>query len=64
MVVDENLSGNDEGSDLVIPSVPLKEEVSDLKARFVGSGQIAARMYEENDGSNEISRIWCEWLGK
>uniref|UniRef100_A0A6N2M3E2 Uncharacterized protein n=1 Tax=Salix viminalis TaxID=40686 RepID=A0A6N2M3E2_SALVM len=64
MVVDENLSGNDEGSDLVIPSVRLKEEVSDLKARFVGSGQIAARMYEKNDGSNEISRIWCEWLGK
>ncbi|KAJ6360860.1 hypothetical protein OIU77_004810 [Salix suchowensis] len=34
MVVDENLSGNDEGSDMVIPSVPLKEEVSDLKARI------------------------------
>ncbi|KAJ6693243.1 hypothetical protein OIU85_004047 [Salix viminalis] len=26
--------------------------------------QIAARMYEKNDGSNEISRIWCEWLGE
>lgn len=63
-VVDENLSGSDEGSDLVIPSVRLKEEVSDLKARHVGSGQIAARMYEKKDGSNEISRIWCEWLGK
>ncbi|KAJ6383473.1 hypothetical protein OIU78_026875 [Salix suchowensis] len=45
-------------------SVRLREEVSDLKARFVGSGQIAARMYEKNDGSNEISRIWSEWLGK
>ncbi|KAJ6763866.1 ACYL-UDP-N-ACETYLGLUCOSAMINE O-ACYLTRANSFERASE [Salix purpurea] len=21
-------------------------------------------MYEKNDGLNEISRIWCEWLGK
>uniref|UniRef100_A0A3N7FWN9 C2H2-type domain-containing protein n=1 Tax=Populus trichocarpa TaxID=3694 RepID=A0A3N7FWN9_POPTR len=63
-VVDENLSGSDEGSDLVIPSVRLKEEVSDLKATLVGSGQIAARMYEKKDGSNEISRIWCEWLGK
>jgi hypothetical protein len=63
-VVDENLSGSDEGSDLVIPSVRLKEEVSDLKATLVGSGQIAARMYEKKDGSNGISRIWCEWLGK
>ncbi|KAF9670818.1 hypothetical protein SADUNF_Sadunf13G0108300 [Salix dunnii] len=52
-----SLSGNDEGSDLVIPSVRLKE-------KFVGSGQIAAAMYEKKNGSNEISTIWCEWLGK
>ncbi|CAK7349807.1 unnamed protein product [Dovyalis caffra] len=62
--VDDHLSGNDEVSDLVIPSVRLKEDVSDLKVRFMGSGQIAARMYEKNDGSNEIGRIWCQWLGK
>ncbi|KAB5512778.1 hypothetical protein DKX38_029806 [Salix brachista] len=60
----EDLSGNEEGSDLVIQNVRLYEEVSDLKVRFMGSGRIAVRIYEKDDGSNEISRIWCEWLGK
>ncbi|KAJ6421979.1 hypothetical protein OIU84_027006 [Salix udensis] len=55
---------NEEGSDLVIQNVRLYEEVSGLKVRFMGSGRIAVRIYEKDDGSNEISRIWCEWLGK
>uniref|UniRef100_A0A2P2J9F5 Uncharacterized protein MANES_13G147300 n=1 Tax=Rhizophora mucronata TaxID=61149 RepID=A0A2P2J9F5_RHIMU len=50
--------------DLLIPGVLIKDEVSDLKVRFVGHGQIAARFCGKGDISSEISRIWCEWLGK
>ncbi|CAN1231313.1 hypothetical protein LINPERPRIM_LOCUS3412 [Linum perenne] len=51
-------------SDLVIPGVLVKEEISDLKVRFIGTGKIAARFCKKDDGLNEIGRIWCEWLGK
>lgn len=57
---DQHLNGN--GSDLVIPGVLQKEEVSDLVVRQIGVGRIAARMSEENGVSNEIRKIWCEWL--
>ncbi|KAF9670795.1 hypothetical protein SADUNF_Sadunf13G0105900 [Salix dunnii] len=69
IIIDETMTLSSRDRDVkdfwtCLNSVRFKEEVSDLKARFVGSGQIAARMYEKSDGSNEISRIWCEWLGK
>ncbi|KDP24143.1 hypothetical protein JCGZ_25800 [Jatropha curcas] len=60
----KGLNGNGETCDLVIPDVLVKEEISELKVRFVGSAQIAARFYEKANESNEISRIWCEWLGE
>ncbi|EOX99406.1 Uncharacterized protein TCM_008091 isoform 1 [Theobroma cacao] len=51
-------------SDLLIPGVLIKDEISDLKVRFIGFGKIAARFCEKDGVLNEISRIWCEWLGK
>ncbi|CAA3016254.1 uncharacterized protein LOC111412042 [Olea europaea var. sylvestris] len=57
---DQHLNGN--GSDLVIPGVLQKEEVSDLVVRQMGVGRIAARICEKDVVSNEIRRIWCEWL--
>ncbi|KAJ4729824.1 Acyl-[acyl-carrier-protein]--UDP-N-acetylglucosamine O-acyltransferase [Melia azedarach] len=48
----------------VIPGVFLKDEIIDLKVKFIGLGQIAARLLEKDEGSSGISRIWCEWLGK
>ncbi|KAJ9170963.1 hypothetical protein P3X46_019021 [Hevea brasiliensis] len=60
----KDMSGNGETCDLVIPGVLVRDEISNLKARFVGSGQIAARFCEKDGSINEISRIWCEWLGE
>ncbi|XP_022847811.1 uncharacterized protein LOC111370367 [Olea europaea var. sylvestris] len=57
---DQNLNGN--GSDLVIPGVLQKEEVCDLVVRQMGVGRIAARISEKDGVSNEICKIWCEWL--
>lgn len=51
-------------SELVIPGVLIKDEVSDLKVTFIGFGKIAARFCEKDGTSNGISRIWCEWLGR
>lgn len=53
-----------ESCDKVIAGVFLKDEIVDLRVRFIGLGQIAARMIQKDEGSIEISRIWCEWLGK
>ncbi|KAL5797589.1 hypothetical protein ACOSQ2_002409 [Xanthoceras sorbifolium] len=50
--------------DKVISGVLVKDEIADLKVRFIGLGQIAVREIEKDDGSSVISRIWCEWLGK
>ncbi|WCJ30721.1 hypothetical protein M5689_012261 [Euphorbia peplus] len=60
----KDTKGNGGTYDLIIPDVVVKDEISNLKARFVGSAQIAARFSEKGKVSNEISRIWCEWLGE
>ncbi|XP_039019471.1 uncharacterized protein LOC120150968 isoform X2 [Hibiscus syriacus] len=59
----KQVNGKAGDSDLVIPGVLMKDEISDLKVNFIGYGEIAARFFE-NGVSNIISRIWCEWLGK
>ncbi|XP_065874029.1 uncharacterized protein [Euphorbia lathyris] len=59
----KHLTGNGGTNGLVIPNVVVKDEISNLKARFVGSGQIAARFTKKGKASTEIIRIWCEWLG-
>ncbi|KAA8526394.1 hypothetical protein F0562_008403 [Nyssa sinensis] len=61
---DKNLNSNEGYSDLVIPGVLRKDEISNLEVRFMGVGKIAARLCERDEVSNGISRIWCEWLGK
>lgn len=60
---EKNVNGRAEDSDLVIPWMLIKDEVSDLKVSLIGFGKIAAR-FCENGVSNRLSRIWCEWLGK
>ncbi|XWS54194.1 hypothetical protein CRYUN_Cryun10bG0068700 [Craigia yunnanensis] len=60
----KNLNGRAGDSDLGIPGVLIKDEVSDLKVSFIGFGKIAARFCEKDGVSNGISRIWCEWLGR
>ncbi|PPS10213.1 hypothetical protein GOBAR_AA10428 [Gossypium barbadense] len=60
---EKNVHGRAEDSDLVIPGVLIKDEVSDLKVSLIGFGKIAAR-FCENGVSNRLSRIWCEWMGK
>ncbi|XP_054813837.1 uncharacterized protein LOC129314418 [Prosopis cineraria] len=49
---------------LVIPHALIRDKTSDLQAREVGLGKIAARFFEKDGGLNGIRRIWCEWLGK
>ncbi|OMO59778.1 hypothetical protein CCACVL1_24617 [Corchorus capsularis] len=60
----KNVNGRTEDSDLVIPGVLIKDEVSELKVSFIGIGKIAARCSEKDGVSNGVSRIWCEWMGK
>ncbi|MBA0755872.1 hypothetical protein Gogos_000142, partial [Gossypium gossypioides] len=60
---EKNVHGSAEDSDLVIPGVLIKDEVSDLKVSLISFGKIATR-FCENGVSNRLSRIWCEWLGK
>ncbi|KAK6141113.1 hypothetical protein DH2020_025147 [Rehmannia glutinosa] len=60
---DSNLDGDETSQDLVIPAVLQKDEVSDLVVRRMGVGRIGARFSEKDGVSNEIRRIWCEWLG-
>ncbi|KAK8617397.1 hypothetical protein V6N13_080313 [Hibiscus sabdariffa] len=60
----KEVNGRTGDSDLVIPGVLIKDEISDLKVSFIGFGKIAARFSEKDGVSNSISRIWCEWLGK
>ncbi|XP_022738550.1 uncharacterized protein LOC111291171 isoform X2 [Durio zibethinus] len=60
----KNVNGGAGDSGLVIPGVLIKDEVSDLKVNFTGFGKISARFSEKDGVSNEIRRIWCEWLGK
>ncbi|KAK6120697.1 hypothetical protein DH2020_045560 [Rehmannia glutinosa] len=60
---DSNLDGDETSQDIVIPAVLQKDEVSDLVVRHMGVGRIGARFSEKDGVSNEIRRIWCEWLG-
>ncbi|XP_044466443.1 uncharacterized protein LOC123196462 [Mangifera indica] len=50
--------------DKVIPGVYHKSIITDLKVRFIGIGKLSARMLQKGKDSAEISKIWCEWLGK
>ncbi|XP_057955777.1 uncharacterized protein LOC131149388 [Malania oleifera] len=65
---EEDLSGcvmeNGGDSDVLIPGVLFRDEISDLGARFVGFGQISAKLCEKDGILKGMSRIWCEWLGK
>ncbi|CAA0808836.1 Unknown protein [Striga hermonthica] len=58
-----NLEGNGTTHDLVIPAVLQKDEVSDLMVKHMGVGQIGARFCKKEGITNDIHRIWCEWLG-
>lgn len=62
----ENLNDGEsgDGCPLVIPGVLIKDEISDIKVRVLGYGQIAARFTEKDGTLSGVSKIWCEWLGK
>ncbi|WOG98754.1 hypothetical protein DCAR_0418099 [Daucus carota subsp. sativus] len=64
---DKDSSGNCNGNeteDLVIAGVLHKDEICDLHVRFIGVAKIAARFCNKEGISKDISRLWCEWLGK
>ncbi|XP_050206550.1 uncharacterized protein LOC126656107 [Mercurialis annua] len=61
---DEDANDNGRPCDLVIQDILIRDDLSDLNARFMGFGQIAARFIETDGNLSEISRIWCEWLGE
>lgn len=60
---DQNLVGERYSHELVIPSVLQKDEVSNLIVRHMGVGRIGARFSKKDGVSDEIRRVWCEWLG-
>lgn len=61
---DEEMVDGGRSNDLVIPGVIGKEQVSDLRVKLMGYGQISARFWEKDGVGSGIQRIWCEWLGK
>ena len=60
----ESLNNCNRNCSMTIPGVMVKDEVTELEVRFIGSGQIAARFFEKDEVSKGIGKIWCEWLGK
>ncbi|KAG8364705.1 hypothetical protein BUALT_Bualt18G0026400 [Buddleja alternifolia] len=60
---DSTLDSDGTVSEMVIPAVLQKDEVSDLVVRKMGVGLIGARFTEKDGVSNEIRKIWCEWIG-
>ncbi|PIN12422.1 hypothetical protein CDL12_14973 [Handroanthus impetiginosus] len=60
---DSNVDAESTTHELVIPAVLQKDEVADLVVSHMGVGRIGARFHEKDGVSNEICRIWCEWLG-
>ncbi|XP_052169808.1 uncharacterized protein LOC127786440 [Oryza glaberrima] len=65
-VSEDHVLSNQSGTDgpLVIPSVLLKDVVSDLPVHLLGYGNIAYRLWEASKGSKKISKIWCAWVGQ
>ncbi|CAO2814460.1 unnamed protein product [Amaranthus hypochondriacus] len=61
---DEDNANDEESIELVIPGVIGKDDVSDLRVRLIGYGQVSARLLERDGVQTGIQRIWCEWLGK
>ncbi|OVA00582.1 hypothetical protein BVC80_9087g81 [Macleaya cordata] len=62
---DHSLNADDSNNYIVIPRVVCDGEISDLEVKFVGFGEIAARICEDDKSPNgSISSIWCAWLGK
>lgn len=48
---------------IVIPSVLCRDKISEVVVTHIGIGKIAVRVSEKDGVSNEVHRIWCEWLG-
>lgn len=48
---------------IVIPSVLCRDKISEVVVTHIGIGKIGARVSEKDGVSNEVRRIWCEWLG-
>lgn len=42
----------------LVPSVPVKAEMSDLLVRFVDVGKIAAMYLEKDDTLSSVCRVW------
>ncbi|KAK1379611.1 C2H2-type domain-containing protein [Heracleum sosnowskyi] len=64
---DKDSSGDCNGNgteDLVITGVLHKNEICSLHVRFIGVSKLAARFCKKEGITKDISRLWCEWLGK
>ncbi|XP_077241760.1 acyl-UDP-N-acetylglucosamine O-acyltransferase [Tasmannia lanceolata] len=55
---------NYDNHQMVIPGVLINDEVSILGIKFLGVGHIASRIFETNEISEKVNRIWCAWLGE
>ncbi|XP_010526515.1 PREDICTED: uncharacterized protein LOC104804061 [Tarenaya hassleriana] len=64
VVMESNKESIDGADCLVISGLLIKERTVDLEARFIGVGQLAARLSEKEGSPTQIVKIWCEWLGK
>lgn len=58
-----NQDGPGENCAVLIPGVRIGDEITNVEVREVGYGRISARFREKDVVSNDITRIWCEWLG-
>lgn len=58
------LSYNESDNSLIIPSVLLREVVSNLEVKLLGTGTVSYRISEKDESPGKITKIWCAWMGK
>jgi Zinc-finger of C2H2 type len=58
------LSYNESDDSFIIPSVLLKEVVSNLKVQLMGFGDVSYRISQKDESPGKITKIWCAWMDK
>lgn len=48
---------------LTVPYVLPNEDILNFELKIIGYGHIDAKIYDDSEGSNTFSKIWCAWLG-
>jgi hypothetical protein len=58
------LSYNGSDDSLIIPNLLLKEVLSNLRVQLLGFGAVSYRIFQKDESTGKITKIWCAWVGK